>query len=48
MKHHSIYSYGQIIGFSGIDGNTAGSRDFCATFMDDPVTLHFFLNLADF
>lgn len=41
MKYHSIYSYGQIFGFSGIDGNTAGSRDFCATFMDGPVTLRF-------
>ncbi len=40
-KHHSIYGYGQLFAFSGIDGDTAGARDFCATFLDDPVTLRF-------
>ena len=40
-KHHGIYGYGQIFAFSGIDGDTAGARDFCATFLDGPVTLRF-------
>lgn len=41
MTHHKIYSYGQLFAFSGIDGDTAGARDFCATFLDGPVTLRF-------
>ena len=41
MIHHRIYSYGQLFGFSGIDGDTAGARDFCATFLDGPVALRF-------
>ena len=38
---HRIYSYGQLFAFSGIDGNTDGARDFCATLLDGPVTLRF-------
>ena len=38
---HRLYSYGQLFAFSGIDGDTAGARDFCATFLDGPVTLRF-------
>ena len=30
QKHHTIYSYGQLFAFSGIDGDTAGACDFCA------------------
>ena len=41
MTHHRIYSYGQLFAFSGIDGDTAGARDFCATLLDGPVTLRF-------
>ena len=39
--HHGIYSYGQLFAFSGIDGDTSGARNFCATFLDGPVTLRF-------
>lgn len=38
---HNIYGYGQLFGFSGIDGDTAGARDFCATMLNEPVTLRF-------
>lgn len=38
---HTIYGYGQLFGFSGIDGDTAGARDFCATMLHEPVTLRF-------
>ena len=44
MKHHNIYSYGQLFAFSGIDGDTAGACDFCATFLAAPVTLRFETN----
>ena len=40
-RFHDIYSYGQLFGFSGIDGDTAGARDFCATLLDGPVALRF-------
>ena len=39
--HHRLYGYGQLFAFSGIDGDTAGAQDFCATFLEDPVTLRF-------
>ena len=39
--HHRIYSYGQLFCFSGIDGDTCGARNVCATFLDGPVTLRF-------
>ncbi len=39
MIHHRIYSYGQLFAFSGIDGDTSGARDFCATMLAEPVSL---------
>ena len=33
--HHRLYGYGQLFAFSGIDGDTAGAQDFCATFLDE-------------
>ena len=41
MVRHRIYSYGQLFGFSGVDGDTVGARDFCATFLAEPVSLRF-------
>ncbi len=39
--HHRLYGYGQLFAFSGIDGDTAGASDFCATLLHEPVTLRF-------
>ena len=41
MKLSDIYGYGQLFGFSGMDGKTDESDDFIAMLMRQPIEIRF-------